>query len=141
MAAQNAYRSIHFPKPSGDRSPSQDQTYRGYPFTYVGLWTWFWTNRASWRTLTATATDGDQSATVTASPVELVYDAGDGSGSQTCDGPGRAWTSVDGNAAPTGGGCAYQYHQVTSSPITSTQSIIWKITWIGTGNTAGRSRS
>ena len=137
VAAQNAYRSIHFPKPSGNRSPSQNQTYRGYPFTYVGLWTWFWTNGGSWRTLTATATDGDQSATVTASPVALVYDAGDGGGSQTCDGPGRAWTSDDGNAAPSDGGCAYQYHQVTTSPITSTQSIIWKITWIGTGGTAG----
>ena len=137
VAAENAYRSIHFPKPTGDRSPSQDQRYRGYPFTYVGLWTWFWTDAGTWRTLTATATDGDQSATVTASPVALVYDPGDGNGSQTCDGPGRAWTSDDGNAAPSDGGCAYQYHQVTTSPIASTQSIIWKITWVGTGNTAG----
>ena len=138
VAAENAYRSIHFPKPSGDRSPSQHQTYRGYPFSYVGLWTWFWTSGGTWRTLTATATDGDQSATVTASPVALVYDAGDGSGSQTCDGPGRPWTSIAGHAAPNGGGCAYQYRQVTSSPIASTQSILWKITWVGTGGTAGK---
>lgn len=137
MLADQAYKSIHFPHPSGSRSPSQIQLYRGYPFTYVGLWTWFWTDRGSWRTLSATASAAGVSATVTARPVALVYDPGDGNGSQTCNGPGRAWTSTDGNAAPDGGGCAYRYHQVTTSPITSTQSIIWKITWIGTGGTAG----
>jgi hypothetical protein len=137
VAAQKAYKSITFPKPSGDRSPSQDQLYRGYPFTYTGLWTWWWTGKDTWKTLTATATDGNQSATVTAKPVALVFDPGDGSSAVRCSGPGRPWTSADANNAPSDGGCAYQYHQVTSSPITSTQSIVWEITWKGTGNSSG----
>ena len=92
---------------------------------------------ASWKTLTATAAADGFTATVTAKPTELIYDPGDGNSSVLCDGPGRPWTSADGNAAPSGGACAYQYHKVTSSPITSTQSIVWKITWIGTGGAAG----
>lgn len=135
--AQQAYRTIRFPSPSGDRSPSQDQLFRGYPFTYTGLWTWFWTNSDTWTTLTASASAAGFTATVTARPVALIYDPGDGGAAVTCAGPGRPWTSADGNAAPTGGACAYQYHQVTSAPITSTQSILWKITWTGTGGSTG----
>lgn len=137
VAAQRAFASIHFPKPTGSRSPSQDERYRGYPFTYVGLWTWWWTDKASWRTLTATATDGNQSATVTAKPVSLTFDPGDGSTAVVCGGPGRPWTSADGNAAPTDGGCGYRYRVVTAAPITSRQSIVWKVTWTGTGGSAG----
>jgi hypothetical protein len=43
----------------------------------------------------------------------------------------------DGNGAPTDGACAYQYSKVTSGPITSTQTIVWQITWKGTGGTTG----
>ncbi len=135
--AEEASKTIAFPHPSGDRSPSQEQLYRGYPFTYVGLWTFYWTGPDSWKTLTATASAGGYTATVTAVPTELVYDPGNGGSAVTCPGPGRPWTDSDGNSAPSDGACAYQYGQVTISPITSTQSIVWKITWTGTGGTGG----
>jgi hypothetical protein len=135
--AQEAFKTIAFPHPSGDRSPSQDQLYRGYPFTYTGLWTWFWTSPSTWKTLSATASAAGFTATVTARPVALIYDPGDGGAAVTCSGPGRPWTAADGNGPPAGDGCAYQYHRVTSAPITSTQSILWKITWTGTGGSAG----
>lgn len=138
LLADRAYKSIHFPRPSGDRSPSQTQLYRGYPFTYTGLWTYWWTSTATWKTLTATASAGGVSATVTARPVALIYDPGDGNAAVTCAGPGRPWERSDGNNAPSAGACGYQYHQVTSSPITSTQTIVWKITWTGTGGAAGQ---
>lgn len=137
VAAENALASIHFPSPTGSRSPNTSLRYEGYPFTYVNLWTFFWTSPTTWRTLTATATDKDQSATVTARPVELEFDPGDGAGPVACDGPGRAWTAADGNGPPSAGACAYQYSTVTATPVTSVQTIVWQITWTGTGNTSG----
>jgi hypothetical protein len=137
VLAQQALATIVFPKPSGDRSPSLSLLYQGLPFTYVNLWTLFWTDPATWKSLSATATLRGVSATVSAQPVELDYDPGDGGEAVACSGPGRAWTSADGNAPPSDGECAYQYKSVTAAPITSTQTIIWQITWTGTGNSAG----
>jgi hypothetical protein len=139
--AQQAYDSIIFPHPSGHRSPSEGQEYNGYPFTYVGLWTYFWTDPATWKSLTASASAAGLTATVIAKPVALSFDPGDGSPALSCDGPGRAWRESDGNSAPTDGACGYQYSTVSGPgyghPITSTQTILWKITWTGTGNTGG----
>ena len=134
VAAHNALADISFPKPSGDRSPSQNQLYRGYPFTYTGLWTYYWTSVDRWVTKSATANDGAQTATVTATPSALDFDPGDGSGTATCDGPGRPWTTSDGNEAPDDGACGYQYRRVTSSPLTSTQTLVWTLTWKVSGD-------
>lgn len=128
LAAQ-AVKTLRLPQPSGDRSPSQSQRFDGSPFSYVNLWTWFWTDRASWRTYMATASAGGVSATVTVRPVALLFDPGDGSPAVSCAGPGRAWATADGDSAPSDGGCGYQYTTATSSPITSTQSIRWAVTW------------
>jgi hypothetical protein len=136
--AEQAVKTITFPHPSGDRSPRASLLYQGLPFTYVkGFWTFYWTDPSTWKTLSATASAAGMSATVTARPVELVFDPGDGSDSASCLGPGRPWQASDGNGAPTDGACAYQYTKVTSSPITSTQTIVWQITWVGTGNSNG----
>lgn len=139
--AQRAFNSIVFPHPSGHRSPSEAQTYNGYPFTYIRLWTYYWTDPATWKSLTATASAVGLTATVTAVPVSLSFDPGDGSEGQSCAGPGRAWVESDGNSAPTSGACGYQYTKVSGPgydhPITSTQTITWKITWTGTGGSAG----
>jgi hypothetical protein len=139
--AQQAFDSIVFPHPSGHRSPSEAQDYNGYPFSYVGLWTYYWTDSATWRPLTATASAAGLTATVTATPSSLSFDPGDGSGSQSCAGPGRPWAESDGNSAPSDGACGYRYSRVTGPgyghPVTSTQTIVWKITWTGTGNSGG----
>jgi hypothetical protein len=139
--AQQAYDSITFPHPSGHRSPSEGQDYNGFPFTYVGLWTYYWTDPTTWRPLTATASAAGLTATVTAEPVFLSFDPGDGAAGLSCAGPGRPWAESDGNNAPSGGACGYRYSKVTGPgydhPITSTQTILWKITWTGTGNTGG----
>jgi len=136
--AQRAYRSIRFPRPSGGRTPSTSLSYQGLPFTYVNLWTFFFTTPGTWRTLSATASAAGMSATVTARPVRLLFDPGDGSSPVSCPGPGRAWSAADGNGPPTDGACAYRYARVTPEPITSTQSIVWQITWVGTGNSGGQ---
>jgi hypothetical protein len=138
VLALQALATIRFPAPSGDRSPSTSLRYQGLPFTYVNLWTFYWTDPATWRPLSATATLRGVSATVSAQPVELDYSPGDGSASVACNGPGRAWTSQDGNGPPRKGACAYRYKSVTADPITSTQTTVWKITWTGTGDSAGQ---
>ena len=139
--AEQAYKTIVFPHPSGHRSPSESEDYNGFPFTYVGLWTYFWTDPDTWKPMTATASAAGFTATVTAVPVSLIFNPGDGSDDQSCGGPGQPWTTSDANAAPSGGACGYQYSRVTGPgyehPITSTQTITWKITWTGTGNSAG----
>jgi hypothetical protein len=135
--ALRAEKALRLPQPSGDRSPSQSQEYGGSPFTYVNLWTWFWTDRATWRTRTATARAGGVSATVTVTPTALVFEPGDGSPAVTCSGSGRAWTSADGDGQPTNGGCGYRYRSATSQPVTSTQLIRWTVTWRASDGEAG----
>jgi hypothetical protein len=140
--AQEAFATIVFPHPSGHRSPAESQQYQGYPFSYVGLWTFYWTDPATWRPLKATASAAGLTATVTATPTSLTFHPGDGSANQSCAGPGRAWVESDASSPPTAGACGYQYSQVTGpgygNPITSTQTIAWAITWTGTGDTGGQ---
>jgi hypothetical protein len=135
--ALQAERTLRLPQPSGDRSPNQSKEFHGYPFTYVNMWTWFWTDPASWGARTATARAGGVSATVTVRPMSLSFDPGDGSAAVSCPGPGRAWTSSDGDGRPTAGGCGYRYRSATSEPVTSTQSIRWAVTWRASDSEAG----
>lgn len=135
--ALRALAGFVLPSPSGHRSPSESLEYDGTPFTYVNLWLYFWTGSGTWETLSATARAGGNWATVTARPVSLSYDPGDGSSPVACSGPGRAWTDADGNSAPGDGACGYQYEAVTSQPVTSTQTITWRLSWVGSGGTGG----
>jgi hypothetical protein len=137
VLAQRAAKTLVLPQPSGHRSPSESQRYQGFPLTYVNLWTFYWSDPGTWHSYTAKARAGGVSATVTATPTKLTFDPGDGNPAVACPGPGRAWTSDDGNSAPSGGACGYRYTEVSSSPLTSTQSIVWAITWTGTGGTGG----
>jgi hypothetical protein len=91
--AQQAFDSIAFPHPSGHRSPSEAQDYNGYPFTYVGLWTYYWTDPATWRPLTATASAAGLTATVTATPKSLSFDPRGWVGQPVLY---RSWSSVGG---------------------------------------------
>jgi hypothetical protein len=139
--AQTALAQIVLALPSGHRSPAESSLYNGFAFSYVNLWTYFWTDAATWQPLTATAALAGVSATVTATPQTLTFDPGDGSPSVNCDGPGRPWTAADGFSAPANGACGYQYTKVTgpgtNHPVTSMQTITWLVKWTGTGNSAG----
>lgn len=139
--AVQAAATFRLPDPSGHRSPSEDKNIGGYPFTYINLWTYYWTDPGTWKSLTATASAGGNYATVTATPVSLTFDPGDGSDSGSCAGPGRAWQESDGNNAPSDGACGFQYSHITGPgydhPVTSTQTIVWRLTWTGSNNTNG----
>lgn len=134
--AQEARDRLRLPVPTIRRSPDQDLRYHGDPYTWVHLWTWFWTDPATYRPLTHTVSVGAVSATVTAKPVGLLFDPGDGSAVVQCDGPGRAWTQSDGNAAPASG-CGVDYQHVTDGPVTTRVAILWRVSWTGSGGAGG----
>jgi hypothetical protein len=137
--AQQALASLRLPKPVLHRSPSESNSDHGIPYTWVHLWTWYWTSPVSWRELSKTASLRGISATVTVTPAQLTWEPGDGQPSVSCAGPGRAWTEADGNAVPSesNGGCGYQYRSV-SDQVSPTLSIRWDVAWtssVGPGGT------
>lgn len=140
--AQQAYGELRLPSPTINRSPterSSDPQFGGQPYTWVQLWTWFWTSPDTWRKLSKTVSAGPVSATVTANPNMLMFDPGNGGSAVSCAGPGRPWTEADGNDAPSGGGCGYRYMRVTegSTPLTSTVTIQWSVSWVGNDGESG----
>jgi len=142
VLAQVAYGELDLPSPTVERSPDQgnaDPAFGGQSYTWVNLWTWYWTDPGTWRPLGKTVSAGGVSATVTARPVSLAFDPGDGGSAVSCAGPGRAWTDADGNATPSGGGCGYEYRQVTSgsTPLTAMVSIVWSVSWTSNVGLAG----
>lgn len=134
--AQEASDQLPLSRPTIRRSPNQDLRYQGDPYTWVNLWTWFWTDPASYRPLTQTVQVGGVFATVAAKPVGLLFDPGDGSNPVRCDGPGRAWTDADGKAAPSSG-CGFEYTHVTSGTVLTRVAILWQVSWSGSGGAGG----
>lgn len=135
MLAQQAYAELiaSLTKPTVGRSPDPshgDPAKGGQPYTVVNLWTRYFTDPAMFTTMSKTKELRGVSVTVTATPVALNFDPGDGNPPVSCPGPGRAWQSSDGFAPPTVGECGYQYKAVQATPITATESITWKISWI-----------
>lgn len=136
MLAQRAYSLLRLPKPTIERSPLATNSDQGRPYTWVNLWTWFWTDPATFTPRSRTASAGAISATATATPIALVYDPGTGDTPVTCPGPGRPWRESDGDTAPSGGGCGYTYLHVSDS-VTATVTIQWRVTWTGSNGQAG----
>ncbi|ACV79111.1 hypothetical protein [Nakamurella multipartita] len=139
VLAQQAYAELSLPAPDAYRSPSEsnsDPDHGGLPFTIVGLRTWFWVG--DWQPLQRTVELQGVSVTLTATPVEVHFDPGNGDSVVACAGPGRAWTPADGNAAPTNGGCAYTYTRVSPDrPLTATTSVQWQVDWTSNSGADG----
>ena len=135
--AREALATLRLPMPTVERSPSQANSDHGVPYTWVNLWTWYWTAPSTWQPLAKTARVGPVWATVTARPTALVFEPGDGSAAASCPGPGRPWTKRDGNAAPSSGGCGFVYRHVSTGTVTSKVSLRWEISWTGSGGAGG----
>jgi hypothetical protein len=136
QVARQALASVTLPAPVMRRSPTEANSDHGVPYTWVNLWTWFWTD-TGWGPLRARAAVGGTWAEVTVTPTRLVYVPGDGEPVVACAGPGRAWRESDGNGAPTAGGCGYRYRHVSATPLTATLAIEWAVTWRGSGGAGG----
>jgi hypothetical protein len=136
--AQKAVAALRLPTPTFERSPTESNGDHGVPYTWVNLWTWYWTSPTAWRQVSRTARVGPVWATVTVRPTALVFEPGDGSAAVSCPGPGRAWTPADGDRAPNGGGCGFVFRRVTADgPVTASVAIRWKVSWTGSGGAGG----
>jgi hypothetical protein len=131
VLAQQAYAELTLPSPTVHRSPSErnsDPALGGLPFTLVNLYTWVWTS--DWQPVQRTVELAGVSVTLTATPTGLSFDPGNGDASVVCAGPGRPWTTADGNKPPVNGGCAYVYRRVSADgPVTATTSVQWSVSW------------
>ena len=137
MLAQEAYGLLRLPSPTIERSPDATNSDRGTSYTWVNLWTWFWTDPATFTPKAKTVNAGAVSATATATPTALVFDPGNGDAPVSCPGLGRPWSAADGNAAPANGGCGYVYRRI-STAVAATVSIHWTVTWTGSTGETGR---
>jgi hypothetical protein len=94
------------------------------------LSTWIWTDPAIWQPVTATAALPTLSATVTARPMVLRFDPGDGrhgTGAITCLGPGQPWLPEfgDDRVSP----CSYTYRHSSDLSATGTWTTSTTIDW------------
>jgi hypothetical protein len=96
--------------------------------------TWIWTDPSTWQPVTATAALPTLSATVTARPVRLRFDPGDGAhgtGQVICTGPGQPWRPEHGDTATSP--CSYTYRHSsdlsTSGRWSTATSIEWQVTY------------
>ena len=102
----------------------------------VNLPTWLWVE--GWRPVTATASAGGVTVTVTATPDRVVWRMGNGDG-VTCAGPGR----VDSGAgAPSGSppACSYTYRtssaRAPGGAFRLVATTTWRVAWTATGISA-----
>ncbi len=126
--AQEALESVRIDSPVIRTSPSEDGR------LYVHVPTWLWIDRGWWRPYTATAQAGRVWATVTAQPVSVTWDLGDGA-TVSCAGPGTAWT-------PSAGGdesaCSHTYRRSTSGgALTMSATVTLEVTWTSNAPVGG----
>ncbi len=125
VLAEQAKNALRLPDPRLAHSPAGS--------TWVNVYTWVWLEN-SWNQKTATARAGTAWARVTARPRTMLISAG--GTSTSCAGPGRAWTSADGSARPTDGGCALLFSR-SGTDVDLRVSVPYDISWTGSGGAGG----
>lgn len=131
-AAQLAREQLAVPNPAPATSPPIGSRH------LTGLATWFWTTTT--QEVTASATLGGVTATVTATPVQLVVDPGDGTAAFTCPDGGTPYDTSK-PAAGQHSGCThvfrYRSHREPTGAWPSTLTITWQLSWAATNGDAG----
>ena len=140
VLAEQALRSLTLPTPTTGRYPA-GRLQDGQPFTVVNAYTWFWTDPAAFRALSARADAGGVWAEVAVTPTALTFTPGDGADAISCTGPGVAWQPTDGVWSPSPAGCDYRYpHSSIHQPdrqVTATYGIRWSVAWTSSTGASG----
>lgn len=129
VLAQRASQSFKLPSPVLAGSPKLANA------GLVGVPSWFWTGRAMWSPVSATASVPGESVTATATPVSMFFDFGDGT-TGTCAGPGTPYNTSDDpmSASPD---CGHTYRKSSGTApggvYTVTARVVWRVTWSGAG--------
>lgn len=132
VLAQQARNQLVLPSPTIHTAPPSGRL--------VVQWqTWLWMDPGAWGPLSATASAGLVSATVTARPVRVRWDMGDGQ-VIVCDGPGTAWQPGV-PAAQQHPSCSYVYRRASAGQPNNSYvirtSIDWSTSWVAAGAPGG----
>ncbi|WP_238427990.1 hypothetical protein [Frankia nepalensis] len=107
----------------------------------VNVATWFAAPAGQWAPVTGTAEALGLSVSVTALPVELVFDPGDGTAPVSCAGPGATF---DASAPPPAAApdCSYIYRDASTAAPNgrfwpASLSIRWSVTWTASDGQTG----
>ena len=105
----------------------------------VNLPTFLWIDPAQWHAVSASASAGAVTSTVTAVPERVVWDMGQGD-SVTCQGPGAPYVpSLADDAQPSD--CRFTYRASSArteyKTFTVTATVEWHVTWVAVGAPGG----
>jgi hypothetical protein len=131
VLAQQALSKLPLAAPSIEMAPpaTSDQL--------VNVSTWLWIDSEAWQGLSATAAAGPVSATATATPVEVVWNMGDGN-QVTCAGPGTPYEPSNPNATTN---CSYTWTQSSAGQSDGayevTATVYWQVAWTAAGAPGG----
>jgi hypothetical protein len=137
--AQEAYAQLRLPVPTPEHSPDL-RLADGRVAALVGEHTWVWTDRSRFRPQSRRLQVGPVWAEVTATPVGLSFNPGNGDSVVSCAGAGTPY--VPGRYAPHGPSptCDYLYSRSSAgSPgglLTVEYGIRWRVRWVGSTGTA-----
>jgi hypothetical protein len=134
--AVQAFRSMNLPTPVIEYNPRRRP---GHPDgTVVGIDTWWWVDGAALAAKSVSASAGPNTATVSARPMSVTFDPGDGGTSVVCPDGGTPYDPAVPDAVST---CVYRYlRSSASSPgqtFTVTATVTWGASWRGSDGTGG----
>jgi hypothetical protein len=140
--AREAYAQLRLPAPTPEHSPDL-RLADGRAAVLVGEQTWLWTDRSRFQMRSRRIGVGSVWAEVTATPVELSFDPGDGAPVLSCAGPGTPFVvgrDPQHAASPT---CNYQYQQSSAAKpggeVAAEWGITWRVRWTGAAGAAAAS--
>lgn len=137
--AQQAYSQLRLPVPTPEHSPDL-RLADGRAAVLVGEQTWLWTDGSRFRPQSRRLQVGPVWALVTATPVGLSFDPGDGASSVSCAGAGTAFVPGRDAARAASPTCGYQYQRSSADEpggvVTAEFGISWRVSWTGSTGTA-----
>jgi hypothetical protein len=132
--ALRATARLHLEFPPLHLSPPGTRTVVGFP-------TWIWIDLGRWRPVTVADDDGGLSVTLTASPVDLIFDPGDGSMPVHCNGPGTPYRRGIDDPWATSPTCGHTFttpdRSRTGGRTETTATVTWRFTWQGSDGSTG----
>jgi hypothetical protein len=139
MLAREAYAQLRLPLPAPAYSPDL-QLPDGRRAVLVGEQTWMWTAGSGFTARSRLVRAGTVWARVTATPVGLSVDPGDGSPVVSCPGPGTAFVAGRYPQHAASPSCGHVYQQSSAGQpggvVTAQYGIRWRVRWAGSTGAA-----
>lgn len=135
VLAERARDRVALPEPAVALNPPVGQN------QIVNIPTLLWIDPAQWQPVTASASAGGVTSNVSARPVQVEWDMGNGD-EITCSGPGTPYEDAM-SAAAGDAACQYTYRRGSASApdaaFTVTATTVWEVAWDAEGAPGGGS--